>query len=616
MKMKLESNWRQAVFGLTSLILISLGFYSNSWGTVPESSFQSFQRGNESLVLGRLSMADREGLFKKGALTGRYKNTISDQSSPEFQYDLYTDPSIPTPGFFGTYASQPGGQAILFAVIGKVIGMDNGAKLKTFRLFTSLMNGLFLALILLWIRRSFGWIPALVVLLLILMSYWLTLYGRNLWWVLANFYLPFMVLFYVLNREKKSGHRSWWYFFFLAGITVLIKFLFTGFEYITTALIMFCIPLLYYKLIDSWSIKKLLQRLIAIGAGSIAGLLLGTVILVYQISRVQGSISAGISHLKKSFAKRTSGGEMENFNDQIQESLDASYLDVLADYWKSMAIDLSQWWMIDLSGTGEIEHSELIAIFLIFSILVLWLNKKMTNPKRKTKNKALIICLWVSLSAPLSWFILFKAHSYIHIHMNPIVFYMPFVLIGYTAVGLGIQGIIHRLRFWVKSLSKKAKRSVVYISILLVAFGLYSIVKPQQERLALYKNIAQPKNLLENLKKAGISIYQYDGSLWVVNTQAGPIHRESRYIIHCYPVDSTALEAREKPNGFRNLDFTRSPSSALVLPWWSDKHSYLIDGVKLPDFEIQSLRVGQRSTRKKRVWMRVIPINDKQQKAN
>ena len=48
---------------------------------------------------------------------------------------------------------------------------------------------------------------------------------------------------------------------------------------------------------------------------------------------------------------------------------------------------------------------------------------------------ALMAILWVSLAAPLSWFIIFKGHSYIHTHMNPIVWYMPFMLLGFVLTG-------------------------------------------------------------------------------------------------------------------------------------------------------------------------------------
>ena len=38
----------------------------------------------------------------------------------------------------------------------------------------------------------------------------------------------------------------------------------------------------------------------------------------------------------------------------------------------------------------------------------------------------LVLATWFSILAPFSWYIIFKAHSFIHMHMNFIVWQMPF----------------------------------------------------------------------------------------------------------------------------------------------------------------------------------------------
>jgi hypothetical protein len=42
---------------------------------------------------------------------------------------------------------------------------------------------------------------------------------------------------------------------------------------------------------------------------------------------------------------------------------------------------------------------------------------------------------WFSLLAPLSWFVIFKGHSFIHTHMNAITWHMPFMFLGFALVG-------------------------------------------------------------------------------------------------------------------------------------------------------------------------------------
>ena len=48
---------------------------------------------------------------------------------------------------------------------------------------------------------------------------------------------------------------------------------------------------------------------------------------------------------------------------------------------------------------------------------------------------ALIWTTWFSILAPLSWFVIFKAHSYIHTHMSFLLWQMPFTFFGFAVFG-------------------------------------------------------------------------------------------------------------------------------------------------------------------------------------
>jgi hypothetical protein len=61
----------------------------------------------------------------------------------------------------------------------------------------------------------------------------------------------------------------------------------------------------------------------------------------------------------------------------------------------------------------------------------------------KQKKLALIAATWFSILAPLSWYIIFKAHSFIHTHLNNILWQMPFVLFGFAVCGLAIKDLWH-----------------------------------------------------------------------------------------------------------------------------------------------------------------------------
>jgi hypothetical protein len=52
---------------------------------------------------------------------------------------------------------------------------------------------------------------------------------------------------------------------------------------------------------------------------------------------------------------------------------------------------------------------------------------------------ALIMASWFSILAPLSWFVVFKAHSYSHLELNFIVWQMPFTFFGAAITGLAVR---------------------------------------------------------------------------------------------------------------------------------------------------------------------------------
>ena len=70
----------------------------------------------------------------------------------------------------------------------------------------------------------------------------------------------------------------------------------------------------------------------------------------------------------------------------------------------------------------------LIALFFAFKFNLL-----------KAKTLALSAATWFSVLAPLSWFIPFKPHSYLHHHFTPMVWYTPFIILCGVLIGHSIQ---------------------------------------------------------------------------------------------------------------------------------------------------------------------------------
>ena len=156
----------------------------------------------------------------------------------------------------------------------------------------------------------------------------------------------------------------------------------------------------------------------------------------------------------ESFVKRTYGN-FDDYPELLKESFESRVPEVLVEYWSGIALDFNN---IFVNFLGKellkIEFGELILLFAIFSGLSLVSSKySTTTVNNQKRNIALIATCWVSILAPLSWFILFKSHSYIHTHMNCIVWYMPFALFGYALIGNIILSLSKNIYSFYKTLS-------------------------------------------------------------------------------------------------------------------------------------------------------------------
>jgi hypothetical protein len=92
----------------------------------------------------------------------------------------------------------------------------------------------------------------------------------------------------------------------------------------------------------------------------------------------------------------------------------------------------------------QMPYGYLLVLFLAATVLLLVKRKKTSAPPQSRAGPALAAALWFSLLAPLSWLVLFKAHSYIHTQMNFIVWQMPFTLFGFALCGLAARRLFKK----------------------------------------------------------------------------------------------------------------------------------------------------------------------------
>jgi len=333
---------------------------------------------------------------------------------------------------------------MLFSILDKIVPLTPNEKLHLFHMLTSLFSAFSLTAIILWFYWEFGLLAGLFVLASVVLSQWLVVFGRNLWWSMWAFYLPMVAVMHYLRDNRAHTKSLSIKFGRLVFITVFIKCLFNGYEYITTTLIMMIVPLVYYSILYKLSFYKFRRNLFAAALSTCLAILLSLFILCFQISSVTGSLLNGVDHIVSALNVRTYA-DPSRFHLNYKPSLESNTATVIVKYLTGTFFDLNNIVptskLFVSSFIFKIRYLYLISLFLLMSVFLFFRRNRCVSEKEKQSNLALIFAAWVSILAPLSWFIIFKSHSYIHVHINYIVWQMPFTLFGFAVCGVVVKSI-------------------------------------------------------------------------------------------------------------------------------------------------------------------------------
>jgi hypothetical protein len=212
---------------------------------------------------------------------------------------------------------------------------------------------------------------------------------------------------------------------FATCIAVLAKYAATGYEYLTTALLMMLVPLVYYGIARAWSRERALEIVSAVVAGTALATLLSIAIQSLQIRIVTGTFRDAFDHFVVALLMRSSG-DGRWFSPVIAESLRTPVISVLTTYLAGYYFEPIKYWHV-------------FALFIL-AILVLLARR------RNRPDWAYITTLCFSVLAPLTWLVIFKGHSQIHTHMDFIVWQMPFTLLGFGVIGRAAASVVDSLR--------------------------------------------------------------------------------------------------------------------------------------------------------------------------
>lgn len=307
------------------------------------------------------------------------------------------------------YRSQYGLQGKVFRHMARYMNEDEA--LVNLNLICALAAAAVFVLIVFLIAVKYNPLLAGCFYLTFLLSPWIVNFARNLYWVEFTWFIPMAVgLVCVLKADAKKWRAGCYAAAYLA---IMGKCL-CGYEYISVIMM----GLISFLLIDFLcaAVKKerersrlLFRTIVLTGLAALAGFL--TAICIHATLKGEGNIAEGIRIIiENDVLRRTNGADLNDFDSGLWPSINASVWEVYSKYFHF--------------------HTEVVTgiagnLFPLLCIAPLWI---FVYEHRKGQLDVQSVFLYVCFFATsVSWFCLGKSHSYVHTHMNYVLWYFGFV---------------------------------------------------------------------------------------------------------------------------------------------------------------------------------------------
>ena len=364
-----------------------------------EGAESSFQNDSESLVVAKMvAEAIGDDIADSSFGLGFLK---SDNNLDVDAYSLIYNDNLE--GYhYESYMSQVGIQGHIFGKIVSIIPKMN--KINLFRLICCCLLVIVLVLIIIQLHKRYGILFASIFGVVSFLSPWIVNFSRNLYWVEFTWFIPMLLCLLCINYEDK---RKFIYPLFF--IAIFIKCL-CGYEYLSTIMMTGIMFLMVEWVCNKESRRNIFKTIFIVGICSLAGFLAAFIIHAFIYG--SGDVLNGFKMLQAELVERRTFGSATNFDPAYAESLEASVLDVLVKYF----------WSTD----GILGGKPMCFIFVI-TVIALMYQKFVL----KEHNKFEVSLFIITLLTTISWFVLGKAHSYIHTHMNFVLFFMGWIQVSF-----------------------------------------------------------------------------------------------------------------------------------------------------------------------------------------
>jgi hypothetical protein len=309
-----------------------------------------------------------------------------------------------------SYRSQIGLQGWIYYLLTFIIPKYH---LPIYRLALALLLSITIVTICYQINKKYNSLLAACFYLTFWLSPIVISLSYNLYWVEVTWFIPMLLGILSVNYKK---HKLLFYFLFF--LAILIKSL-CGYEYVTTVMMGGIIfPIVeWLTLKDKKQKKKMFYSVLWIGVSSLLGFIVA--FSIHAIVRGDGSFINGAKIIyDNDVLRRTLGGNPEDFDPVYHNSFNATIFATIA---KNSRFPMDIVYGIPANVFNLLSFSPILILAYEFY--------------KKGRIDITKVSLYVlTLLATLSWFILGKAHSFIHASFTYILWYFGFVQVCFYII--------------------------------------------------------------------------------------------------------------------------------------------------------------------------------------